>query len=160
MKITANKQSRLRHYIGAPKRFLLRARDLYVDSMLSFDGKVGSANVMACPATHITNLPKEFGGYRSTTKWDDNENLEELYRSISKKFNWGGMESDKPGLNVRGRQINAYYGMNRSYSIALGKIGTIDEEEQCDFQEEVTTRSENFSRSRSHAAVTKSTAKR
>ncbi|KAK4386435.1 hypothetical protein Sango_2514100 [Sesamum angolense] len=156
MKITENRWSRLRHYtIGAPKRFLRRARDLYVDSMVSFDGKVASANVVACPVTHISNLPKNFGRQNST-KLDDKKNLEELYRSISRKYNWSSTEFDKTGPNGRGWKINGPGAMDRSYSVALGKIGRIDEEQPCDFQDDGTMTSDIlFTRSRSHAVETK-----
>ncbi|KAK4421026.1 hypothetical protein Salat_2053100 [Sesamum alatum] len=153
MKTTENRWSRLRHYTtGVPKRFLRRVRDLYVDSMVSFDGKVASANVVACPVTHTSNLPKNFGRQNST-KSDDNEVLEELYRSISRKYSWSSMETVP---YRRGWETNGYSAMDRSYSVALGKIGRIDEEQPCEFQEDATVINDiPFARSRSHAVHTK-----
>ncbi|PIN04350.1 hypothetical protein CDL12_23113 [Handroanthus impetiginosus] len=124
MRITQNKQSRLRHLIGTPKRFLRMARDFYVDSMVNFDGKVANANVVPQP-------PKTFGG-------------------------WSSVEFDKGCLNEGCKRVIGYSAMDRSYSIALGKIGTIDEEEPCDFQEKVFVRSEILlPRSKSHAVTRK-----
>lgn len=144
MKITETKQSRLRRYVHAPKRLLRRARDFYVDSLVNFDGKVTSANIIACPATR----PKDFGGHVST-KMDHDRDIEELYRSITKNYVWRSVEIDnKQRENVDG----SYRVIDRSYSIALGKIGRIDEEEQCEFEEHVVMKSEiMFPRCRSHA---------
>ncbi|KAG8385198.1 hypothetical protein BUALT_Bualt03G0016900 [Buddleja alternifolia] len=149
-------QSRFRHCVSAPKRFLRRARDFYVDSMVSFDGKVSTANVMACPVA--SHLPNKFGQFSSTsTKLDDDELLKERYKLISKKYNWSSTEFDKiNGLNERSQKgSSGYSGIDRSYSVALGKIGTIDEEEPCDFHEHVDMKSEMFMRSRSHAVTMK-----
>ncbi|PIM98313.1 hypothetical protein CDL12_29205 [Handroanthus impetiginosus] len=149
MRITQNKQSRLRHLIGTPKRFLRMARDFYVDSMVNFDGKVANANVVPQP-------PKTFGGYSSGKVLNDDENLEELRRSFSKKYSWSSVEFDKGCLNEGCKRVSGYSAMDRSYSIALGKIGTIDEEEPCDFQEKVFVRSEILlPRSKSHAVTRK-----
>ncbi|KAL7142425.1 hypothetical protein ABFS83_08G122900 [Erythranthe nasuta] len=155
MKITETKQSRLRHYIGAPKKFLQKARDLYVDTMLDVEGNFASANILVCPVTNISNLPKGYGGQNSKKMTDNTDNyLEELYQSICRKYNWRNIK--KSDSTVRGREISGYGVMGRSYSIALGKIGTIDEEEPCDFQENVAYKSDIFfPRSRSHAFARK-----
>ncbi|KAL1560521.1 hypothetical protein AAHA92_10722 [Salvia divinorum] len=136
MKITENKQ-RLRHYIGAPRRFLRRARDFYVDSLVSFDSKVG---IITCPATNTSRLRKNFDSNR---RIDENrEKLGEMYRSMEV----GRFRERRSGGYVGGN------GIDRSYSIALGKIGTIVVDEQCEFQENVDLRSDHmFLRTRSHA---------
>lgn len=145
MKITESKQRRLRHYINAPKRFLRRARDLYVDSLVSIDSKVGSANIITCPTPNTSHMPKN---YSSNTMKDDEERLEEMYRSICSKYNGNRVESDRGGcLRDKG---SGYGAIDRSYSIALGKIGTIDEDEPCEFQENVAVKNDLFLRSRSH----------
>ncbi|KAK4440242.1 hypothetical protein Salat_0359100 [Sesamum alatum] len=153
--MTKKQESRLSHYIGAPKRFLRRARDLYVDSMVSFDGRVASANVVAAPAAYVTHPPKSFGGYCASTKWDDNDSLDELYKSISEKYHWSnGMGFHEAGSKSRQRVIGGYSAMGRSYSVALGKIGTIYEEEACEFEEHVGMKNEMmFPRSRSYAVA-------
>ncbi|KAK4399428.1 hypothetical protein Sango_1418300 [Sesamum angolense] len=158
MGITEKQQSRLRHYIGAPKRFLRRARDLYVDSMVSFDGRVASANALVPPAAYVTHPPKSFGGYGASSKRDSDDSLEGLYQSISQKYNWSSsMEFNKAGLSKsQQRVVGGCSAMDRSYSVALGKIGTIYEEEACEFEEHVVMKSEMmFLRSRSVAVARK-----
>ncbi|KAH6773464.1 hypothetical protein C2S52_003648 [Perilla frutescens var. hirtella] len=135
MKITENKQSRLRHYVDAPRRFLRRARDFYVDSLVSIDTKVST-----CPAANASHLPKNFG--RCSSDYDD-ENLQQMYTSICNKYSW----------RERGNPTTGYGGIDRSYSIALGKIGTIDEDEPCEFEENVAVKNDLFLRSRSHAVT-------
>ncbi|KAL8508081.1 hypothetical protein ACS0TY_018580 [Phlomoides rotata] len=151
MTITETKQRRrLRRFADAPKRFLRRARDFYVDSLVNFDGKVTSANIVACPA----DRPKDFGGYAST-KMDRDKDLEELYRSITKNYVWRSVDSDDSCNKQRENVNGSYRVIDRSYSIALGKIGRIDEEEQCEFEEHVVMKSEiMFPRSRSIAVTT------
>lgn len=104
---------------------------------------------MACPATR----PKDFGGYVST-KMDHERYVEELYRSITKNYVWRSVESDYNSCKKQRENVNGTYRViDRSYSIALGKIGRIDEEEQCEFEEHVVMKSEIlFPRSRSHAS--------
>lgn len=82
---------------------------------------------------------------------DDEERLEEMYRSICSKYNGNSVEPDRGGcLRDRG---SGYGAIDRSYSIALGKIGTIDEDEPCEFQENVAVKNDLFLRSRSHAVT-------
>lgn len=142
MKITENKQSRFRHYVRAPKRFLRRARDFYIDSLVTFDSKVGSATIITCPAPNTTHMPKNFG---SNKLRDEDEKLEETHRQ-----NWSNMDFDRV-VCLRERGSSGYGGIERSYSVALGKIGTIDEDEQCEFQENLALKNDMFLRTRSHA---------
>lgn len=145
-----NKRLRLRQCIDAPKRLLRRARDLYIDSTVSIDRKLTGANyVVAWPTTN--NLD------RATTKQDDHRHLENRYkefcRSITNRYNWGSTTTkEQPDKTCE--RVTRYRAFDRSYSVALGKIGTIDEEEPCDFQEHVVVKSDVLlPRSRSYAST-------
>lgn len=122
MRSHENKQSKLRHYAGAPRRFLRKARDFYVDSMVSLDGMVGSPPI-----------PKNFGGTTRTAKSTTNnsEGLKEFVRSASERSIGGRTEFER-----RKSMAGAVGGrVERSYSVGLGRIGTIDEESPCEFEE-------------------------
>ncbi|CAI9783493.1 unnamed protein product [Fraxinus pennsylvanica] len=150
MRITENRQKKLRQYIGAPKRLLRKARDFYIDAMVSFDGRVAPTNIMGYPT--LQTPPKNFG--RTPSKASNYDKFEELCKSIAKKFNWHSPESNNVRLNEREQRFPGYNGMDRSYSVTLGKIGTIDEDEPCDFQEHIIMKSEIvMPRCRSHAVT-------
>ncbi|KAL2474889.1 Uncharacterized protein Adt_35625 [Abeliophyllum distichum] len=118
--------------------------------MVSFDGRVAPTNIMGYP--QIPQAPKYFG--RTPSKVKNYDKFEELCKSIAKKFNWHSAESNKDWLNEREKRFPGYNGIDRSYSVTLGKIGTIDEDEACDFQEHIITKSEIFMpRSRSQAVT-------
>ncbi|KAA8519330.1 hypothetical protein F0562_013586 [Nyssa sinensis] len=141
MRSKANKQSKLRQYIGAPARFLSKARDFYVQSMVCFDGRVGYGNMMGCPAPQMANLPKNFGA--SSSKKAN----EELFRTVSMR--------NSRSVDARRQQVVAPNGVGRSYSVGLGRIGTIDEDKPCDFVEEEFVMKTDFlfPRSRSYAVA-------
>ncbi|XP_059638421.1 uncharacterized protein LOC132280452 [Cornus florida] len=142
MRSRGHKQSKLKQIIGAPARFLSQARDFYVDSMVSFDGKVGYGNMMGCPAPQMTNFPSNL-----LKKKDERE----LFRMVSLKK----VELDsrrQPGWR---QPVVGPNGIRRSYSVGLGKIGRIDEDKACDFgEEEISVKSDFlFARSRSYAVT-------
>ncbi|KAM7524824.1 hypothetical protein LguiA_014726 [Lonicera macranthoides] len=123
MRSHEKKQSKLRHYAGAPRRFLRKARDFYVESMVSLDGMVGSPPI-----------PKNFGGTtrKENSTTNNSEGLKELPRSASERSIGGRAEFAR-----RQSMAGAVGGrVERSYSVGLGRIGTIDEESPCDFGEE------------------------
>nr|GMC75354.1 DNA repair protein [Ipomoea batatas] len=80
------KQSKLRQYIGAPKRFLSKARDFYVDSMVSLDGKLANNNMVLAISPQISQtLPENLGSNNKTSATDNlnirDRNLGALCRS-------------------------------------------------------------------------------
>ncbi|KAK9287419.1 hypothetical protein L1049_015840 [Liquidambar formosana] len=134
----AHKQSKIMQILGAPFRILAKARDFYVKSMADCADRVGYGGVAGGPVAPISRLPKSFSVASSNAS--DNEEYRVLIRSVSKS-NTGSNEVAAMGPNGMGI---------RSYSVGIGRIGRIDEEEPCEFVEEV------YPRSRSHA-VTKRT---
>lgn len=163
MRVAENHQGRLRHCLNKTKRFLRKARDFYVDSMVNVEGRVFSGNVAVCPSIHASHLPNELGR-PSSTCLIDRDNLDEYYKSISEKLRRSQSMSEKYSgssaefANAGGnRRVAGYGALDRSYSVSLGKIGTIDEEEPCDFHEQVAMKSDGimFSRCRSHAVARK-----
>ncbi|CAK9145497.1 unnamed protein product, partial [Ilex paraguariensis] len=148
MRIKENSQDKLRRYIRAPKRFLRKARDFYVESLVNFDGRVaGVGKVMGGPHPP---LAKHFGSRPRKSK--DKDELMELFGSIS-RWNIGSKEeTDVQGVNERRGAVTGYNGMGRSFSVGLGRIGTIDEEKPYDYEEEeINVIDILFSRSRSYA---------
>ncbi|XP_019189689.1 PREDICTED: uncharacterized protein LOC109184101 [Ipomoea nil] len=147
------KQSKLRQYIGAPKRFLSKARDFYVDSMVSLDGKLANNNMMLPISPQISQtLPENLG---SNNKTATNDNLVALCRSSTtrRRSSKHGDNNNKPSSN--GKKVR-FEGMNKSYSsVGLGRIDTIDEDKpyECDEDHSIM-----FARSRSHAVTRRNAA--
>ncbi|XP_059638419.1 uncharacterized protein LOC132280420 [Cornus florida] len=148
MRSRGHKQSKLKQYIGAPTRFLSKARDFYVESMVSLDGKVGYGNVVGCSAPQMPNLPNSL-----LRKRNDDDDIRELFRTVS----MSKVELDSHRQPGRRQPVVGPNGIGRSYSVGLGKIGTIDEDKPCDFgEEEFIMKSDfMFARSRSYAVTKK-----
>lgn len=142
--IKMKKQSKLRQYIGTPKIFLSKVRDFYVDSMVSLDGRLANNNtiLVTCPAPQISQiLPRNLGSNNNTATNSlqlSGENLLALYRSSVTRRN------SKHGEFSNGKK-DRFEGVNRSYSVGLGRIDAIDEDKP--YEDDSIT----FRRSRSHA---------
>ena len=136
MRSKEGRQSKLRRYIAAPKRFLAKARDFYVKSMIEFDGRVvyGSNMMMAMPAPRVSHMPKYFGASLKNAMKND-ENWKELHRLMNSKTNEDN-NSDKGGLCQRNSKVDAFDDLFRCYSVSVGRMGRIDEDEPCFFREE------------------------
>ncbi|KAL3522880.1 hypothetical protein ACH5RR_015714 [Cinchona calisaya] len=137
MRSKGSKQSKLKRYIAAPTKFLAKARDFYVKSMIEFEGRMayGSNMMMAMPlpaAPQVSHVPKHFGTSLKKTMKND-ENLKELYRSICSK---NDDDYSRRRSNERNDRVNVFDGMFRSYSVGIGRMGRIDEDEPCCFREE------------------------
>lgn len=118
--------------------------------MVNFDGRVAPTNIMGYPT--LQTPPKNFG--RTPRNASNYDKFEELCKSIAKKFSRHSPESNEVWQNERERRFPGYNGIDRSYSVTLGKIGTIDEDEPCDFQEHIIMKSEILMpRCRSHAVT-------
>ncbi|XP_044508808.1 uncharacterized protein LOC123227750 [Mangifera indica] len=138
MRSRANKQSKFMLIISAPIRFLSRARDFYIKGMQDFNGRIGNYDgVVVCPAAQVVHLSKNFSV--NSSKPIDDEEIRELLRTASRK----NMES-KMKLNQSG-------GMRRSYTVGAGKMGRIEEEEPCTFEEDGSKGEVLYPRSRSYA---------
>ncbi|KAJ4716120.1 3-isopropylmalate dehydratase large subunit like [Melia azedarach] len=136
MKSKAKKQSKLMQIMLAPIRILIIARDSYVKS--TTDCVVGVNGAIVCPAPQISHVPKNFG-VNNSDKVND-EKLRELLRQVSSKRSIGGVAKLNLQLGSVGNN-----GVGRSYSVGIGKIGRIDEEKPCYFEEDLL-----YPRSRSH----------
>lgn len=116
-----SKESKKTTYVKA-KRFLQKARDFYVKSMMDFDGKFSHNNIVALAGPQA---PTNFG--ETLIKKRNDENLKDLHRSNTMKNNIG---YSRATLNDQRERVF------RSYSVGLGRIGRINEEEPCEFREE------------------------
>ncbi|KAI4367553.1 hypothetical protein MLD38_023281 [Melastoma candidum] len=120
----AIRRSKLGRVITAPFRMMSKAGNFYVRGMEGLAGKVGNATGggggVGGPAVPVTaTLPKSFSTRASSDQ--EREEFRELVRAASRRG----------GVGVGGGM-----GMGmRSYSVGVGKIGRIDEDEPCDFEE-------------------------
>ena len=146
-----NKQSKLKHYMLTPIRVLSRARDFYVKIMI--DGCAGvdcDVVVIGPSAPSLSRFPNSSSTTNSSINVVDDENLRKLLRTVSskRKINHVGKNKDvgfddhMQRQRVVVRQVpmskGSYGGgiMGRSYSVGLGKIGRIDEDKPCTFEED------------------------
>ncbi|XP_021892380.1 uncharacterized protein LOC110810487 [Carica papaya] len=147
---------RLKKILLAPIRILAKARDFYVKSMEDSAARVVYGGVMGLPTAQVTSLPRSFTMNSSHGICDDDRKFKELVRHVM------------PKRNLESRTIHDYEkstknsrDMKRSYSVGLGKIGTIEEDKPCSFREEEDCGTLNsgllHQRSRSYAARKNST---
>ncbi|EHA8588538.1 hypothetical protein COCNU_scaffold005702G000020 [Cocos nucifera] len=116
---------------------LCRARDLYVRSLTGCAGRVQCGAAIGYPT--FASVPRSFsvGSARTSSSDDD---LRELIRAAS--------QGRAGSLNARGCSV-----VPRSQSVAIGRI---DEDQPCDFDEDVRVGSDLlFPRSRSCAVGAK-----
>lgn len=155
MKRQANKkQSKFMYIVSSPVRILKKATEFYMRSMEDCAGRVGYGGVMGGPAAQVSRLPKSFSVNYS--QGSDDEDLRQLLRTVSKKNVENEESSDmhqRQQQEVRVRQSNmGANGMGRSCSVGLGKIGRIDEDMPCSFEEdEVNVKADLYPRSRTYA---------
>ncbi|KAJ0011149.1 hypothetical protein Pint_33642 [Pistacia integerrima] len=123
MRSKANKRSKFMLVILAPVKILSRARDFYVKGMQDCNARV-------------VHLSKSLSV--NSSKPIDDEEFRELLRAASRK----NMQRTKQSG-----------GMGRSYSVSMGKMGRIDEEEPCAFEEDGSNSKADvlYPRSRSYA---------
>lgn len=127
-----NEHSKLKHYILTPIRILSKARDFYVRSMEDCVGKLDRGQVVAGHSAPLSGFPRNVG-----VKSSDDEHLKaQLLRMMSKKKK---AEMNKrvafDDLSERQRLVRSQDQVE-SYSVWLGKIGKIDEDRPCTFEED------------------------
>lgn len=149
----ASKQSKIKHVMTAPLRIVSKARNFYMRSMEDLAGRVGQGSGVSGPAAPITTLPKSFS-VNSSKASNDDEDFRELVRAVSKRrgLDMTGFESQTGYGSNSGS--NNVYGVDRSQSVGLGKIGRIDENMASDEFEEDRLKLKAdlaYPRSRSHA---------
>ncbi|PON86844.1 hypothetical protein TorRG33x02_173700 [Trema orientale] len=149
MRSNEHKQSKLKHYMLTPIRVLSRARDFYVKIMMNdCVGVDCDGGVVGPSAPALSRFPKRFSTVNLPS--NDDENLRKLLRMVSSKRNINHVEINKnlgsddhmqrQGVIVRQGPMSIGYGggtMGRSYSVGLGKIGRIDEDRPCTFEEDI-----------------------
>ncbi|OMO73854.1 hypothetical protein CCACVL1_17109 [Corchorus capsularis] len=139
----ANKQgNKFMKIVRSPIRILSKARDLYMRSVEGCAGMVTPGGGGAvCPAPPAASrLPKSFSVNSSKGCGGDDEELRRLLRAASKRQ----MQQQS---SMKQRNMAAM----RSYSVGIGRIGRIDEDKPCSFEEDDSMEDLMYSRSRSHA---------
>ncbi|KAJ0010215.1 hypothetical protein Pint_34514 [Pistacia integerrima] len=123
MRSKANKRSKFMLVILAAVKILSRARDFYVKGMQDCNAQV-------------VHLSKSLSV--NSSKPIDDEEFRELLRAASRK---------------RAERTKQSGGMGRSYSVSMGKMGRIDEEGPCSFEEDGSNSKADvlYPRSRSYA---------
>ncbi|KAL6012945.1 hypothetical protein ACLOJK_003434 [Asimina triloba] len=137
------KASKFSRCVKAPIRALVRARDMYVNSMNSYAGKMPS------------NLPKSFSVNSARTSSDHHqeEDLRTLIRVMSERSQGGEMRQQTRGGGPNSR-------LPKSMSVGMGKI---DEEEEAadDLADQDlkldSSAAASYPRSRSYAVVNRKT---
>ncbi|GMI78714.1 hypothetical protein like AT1G58420 [Hibiscus trionum] len=150
MRITGcrrNKQTMLMKIVCLPIRLLSQARDFYIKRMVQCAGRFGyggRVNYHILPEP--SGLPKSFSVGSSTG--NDGEEVRQLLRVVSKrgidhkveqKVQQQQQQQQQPDVNQRimGSSAGRIMG-TRSYSVGIGKIGRIDEDRPCSFEEDIT----------------------
>ncbi|OWM79145.1 uncharacterized protein LOC116193968 [Punica granatum] len=138
------RQNKFKHVILAPFRIMCKAKNFYMKGMEDFAGRVSQGGGVSGPgAAQVPTVPRSF----SKRNEDDDEDYRELLRSVSKR---NAERQQAMGVTGPPSGVTGMGGM-RSYSVGIGKIGRIDEETPCKF-EEVPPRAESlYPRSRSQA---------
>lgn len=115
MRSKSNEQSKLMHYIYmlSPIRILTKAIEFYVKSMVDCAGRAGHGAAVGNPIVRVSRLP------------NDDEVLRQLLRQVLKR----NMDNKVSFDMHRQQEV-------RSYSVGLGKIGRIDEDKPCYFEED------------------------
>ncbi|KAL8097291.1 hypothetical protein AgCh_030428 [Apium graveolens] len=145
------KQPRIMYYLSAPLRLLNSVRDFYTNTLCDC-GRIGHVGQMASYVTLPHQLSHtEFSRSSSSFKESkDIEDLRELIRVMTlKNTAKNGMKNTNDRRKLKASVENGRSG--RSYSIGVGRIGTIDEDSACDFVEVVDVNKTTYPRCRSYA---------
>ncbi|KAI3746257.1 hypothetical protein L6452_08682 [Arctium lappa] len=133
---------KLRKYMGAPRRLLRRAREVYIERMVILDEKIG-------PITNMSGFPPpappphNFGANYWTINHTSNSTHKDpvLLRTASERI---------PTITSEEFDIDE---VQHCYSsLGLGRMGTIHEDKWYEFDEEINIRIDLYiSKSRSQA---------
>ncbi|KAI4295790.1 hypothetical protein L6164_035798 [Bauhinia variegata] len=104
-----------------PIRILKQARQLYMKGLQDCSAGLGYAGAGSYPAV--------------PTKMNFNEQQIELMEMVANRS-----VGKKNGVDMQGRRrpVMAYNGVKRNYCVGLGKMGRIDEDKPCCFEEDQT----------------------
>ncbi|KAL4346295.1 hypothetical protein GQ457_17G011760 [Hibiscus cannabinus] len=137
-----NEQTMLLKIVCLPIRLLSQARDFYIKSMVQCAGRAGyGGRVDYHILPEASRLPRSFSVCSSTA--NDGEQVRQHFSEISKHGRDHRVEQkmhqQQSGVTQRTMGSSACRIMGtRSYSVGIGKIGTIDEDRPCTFEEDVT----------------------
>ncbi|XP_028772761.1 uncharacterized protein LOC114729904 [Neltuma alba] len=150
----AIKERKLSWYIKAPIRFLTRARDLYVNGMNRLSPHFNSVDTaFGCPAAHPLVLPRSFSAGPATSS-PSSDDYRELLRANSVPYRHRGrLDLSVPQKQTRSPSSQApgkasKMAVPRSRSVAIGRI---NEDEPCEFEEDLKTKPSVYARSRSYS---------
>lgn len=143
MKRESHKQSKFKHYISTPVRILKKAKDLYVNGLLACSGRLAGSAPVHISVSHLpADTAKENSGER--------QSLREIFRTApmnEMRFVTNGERvvpirntiGSEMAMQRRLKQRNAGYNYNRnkmSYQTEMRKMGRIDEDKPCCFEED------------------------
>ncbi|CAL5377533.1 unnamed protein product [Camellia sinensis] len=136
------KQSKFMICIRTPIRILIKAIDFYEKTLLDCAGKTSCRSVVCSVPQLLPHLPRNNNNnnnnhHAGLSNEIDNEDVRRLVRVVSKRHT--GREAT---MNIDLQQEEGEVakggndGVGRSYSVGIGKIGRIDEDKPCEFEEE------------------------
>ncbi|KAB2050900.1 hypothetical protein ERO13_A12G018801v2 [Gossypium hirsutum] len=134
-----NKRGKLMKTVRLPIRILCKARDMYIKNMVDCSGRLGYGEGIVCHTPpEAPRLPKSFSVGSSVA--NNGEEFRQFLRVTAKHGIDGKVEQkmqQKQHSRVNGRTMGTEAIMGRrSYSVGIGKIGRIDEDKPCSFEED------------------------
>lgn len=131
------------NYMNAPVRILTRARDFYTNTLCDCGGGIDRRSVINCTVPQ-TNRKYNVG----SSKEIDDEDLQGLMRILSmRKGGAATVDVDSEGNLVWRKPAVA----ETSYGGGVGRIGRIDEDKPCSFNEVDVNNKFGYSRSGSNS---------
>lgn len=124
-----SRQSKLKHYILAPVRILKRARQLYLKGVVDCAGGYGDGAISPV-VHHISHLPNTDSLNHSSRRTSGGEGRRELLRTVQVKSVGNENKQRHPFV---GYECNR---MKMSYSAEVRKMGRIDKDQPCSFEED------------------------
>lgn len=154
-KKVGNKKNKLIACFKAPLRIFMKAKKLYISSMMQCSGRVGNGGFVMGPGRPINNeLPKSLSVSSSRSSFLAEEDLRELIRAASTRGQLNSIIQmdlvlqSHPKTN-RGYTAVAPGYVPRSFTLSIGRI---DEDKPCEFEDEdICVNTDVCPRSRSHA---------
>lgn len=130
----AKKQSKFKYYILTPFRILSKGKELYVKGVVNCSGALG-VGVRSSVHT-ISHHPHTL---TQTESRRDNKSRPNVQRELLRTVPIAMVGNETRAVNVMHKRINVGYKYNRtkmSYHTEVRKMGTIDEDKPCYFEED------------------------
>ncbi|KAJ1399638.1 hypothetical protein SESBI_30188 [Sesbania bispinosa] len=133
-----SKGSKLMRYMKAPLRFLIKARDMYVQGMIHWSGHLNYVDAaMGCPTGQLATIPRSFSVNSATRSKASDDDFKELIRAASLRSYGNRVDLGSEAMKVP-----------RSRSVGIGRI---KEDEPYDFGDDANVKPLICPRSRSYA---------